>query len=226
MLQLPLNIQLDDSAKFDNFFAEPNRLLVNRLVTMKGEHPQFIFIWGSEQTGKTHLAQALCHQADQQALTAAYLPLDNPELSPAIIEGMSFMDLVCIDNLHSVIDDEAWQVALFNLYNELKSEGRSLIILSDQPPADMSISLADLKSRLTAMEVYKLEGLSDNDKVELFKTRASNRGIDLSEEVVKFIFSRHSRALPELMTLLDKIDRSSIALKRKVTIPLVKGLLD
>lgn len=226
MLQLPLNIQLDDSAKFDNFFVASNELLVEKLKNISKETPEFIFVWGAEQTGKTHLAQALCHQADCNSLTAAYLPLENSELTPSIVEGMSFMELVCLDNLDRIIQENEWQIALFNLYNELKNEGRSLIVLCNQPPAEMAINLADLKSRLTAMEVYRLEGLSDEDKMTLLKRRASNRGIELADEVINFIFTRYSRALPELMAILEKLDHSSIALKRKVTIPLVKEILD
>jgi len=226
MLQLPLNVQLDDSAQFDNFFKADNLQLVSRLEQLLADSGDFIYIWGSPQTGKTHLAQALCHAFNSRHLSAAYLPLDNPEFTAEILDGMSFMDLVCIDNLEKVLSIPEWEIALFDLYNRLKQDNKLLVIFSHASPSNLPIQLADLQSRLTAMEIYRLEGLNDSQKIELFKTRASNRGLDISDEVIQFILSRYSRKLNDLMAILDKLDTSSIALKRKVTIPLVKEILD
>ena len=226
MLQLPLNIQLDDSAKFANFLSAANEQLVSRLQSLNASTDDFVFIWGSTQTGKTHLAQALCHGFNQLGLSAAYLPLDNSELNAGVLEGMSFMDLVCIDNLEYVTSKPEWEIALFDLYNNLKLESKSLVIFSHGAPSSLPIQLPDLQSRLNAMEIYRLEGLDDEQKIELFLSRASNRGLEISEDVIRFIFSRYSRSLGDLMEILEKLDHSSIALKRKITIPLVKEILD
>ena len=225
MLQLPLNVHLDDSAKFNNFYPQGNLQLVTRLQQIKGQSEEFIFVWGASQTGKTHLAQALCHQANQCQLSLAYLPLENEQLDPLVLEGLGIMDLVCIDNLDKVIGLPAWELGLFNLYNQLKAERKSLVIFSHAVPSSLPVELADLQSRLSAMEVYKLEGLQDEQKVDLFKQRAANRGLDIPEEVIRFIFSRHSRSLTDLMSILARLDRSSIVLQRKITIPLVKEIL-
>ena len=225
MLQLPLNVQLDDSAKFDNFYADNNRQLVTRLNQIQGQSDAFIYVWGATDTGKTHLAQALCHQANLAQLSTAYLPLENPQLAPLMLEGMGTMDVICIDNLENVVSKPDWELGLFNLYNQLKAEHKSLADFSHAAPFSLPIQLADLQSRLSAMEIYKLEGLQDHQKVELFKQRAANRGLDISEEVIRYIFSRHSRSLADLMTILERLDHFSIALKRKISIPLVKEIL-
>lgn len=225
MLQLPLKVQLDDSARFDNFISFDNQQLINKLCSLDINPGELLYIWGAKETGKTHLAQALCHHLNQSQKLPAYLPLDNPELSPEILEGMTMMDLVCIDNLDSAIGSQAWQLALFNLYNGLKSDNKSLVIFSHIPPNALSIQLADLLSRLNAMEVYKLNSPDEKQKFQIFCNRASQRGIDISTEVAKYIFTRQSRSMADLISLLEELDRSSIALKRKVTIPLVKQII-
>ncbi|MGX5201660.1 DnaA regulatory inactivator Hda [Aliikangiella sp. IMCC44632] len=226
MLQLPLNVQLDDSSTFDNFEASHNLQLIERLSTLADATPEFIFIWGASETGKTHLAQALCHSFAERNLLAAYLPLDNESFDAEILQGMHHLDLVCIDNVEAVKAKSEWEVALFNLYNELKADHKHLIIFSNAAPAQTQFNLADLNSRLSAMEIYKLEALSDTGKISLFQSRATHRGLDIPAEVAKFILSRYSRSVADLVEILDTLDRSSMMLQRKVTIPLVKEILD
>lgn len=224
MLQLPLNVHLDDSARFDNYFVDGNQQLIERLMTLTQHPGDFIFVWGAVQTGKTHLAQALCHQFDANHLSAVYLPLDNPALTPDVLQGLSCLDLVCLDNLDTIKNKAEWEQAIFDLYNNLKMEEKCLVIFADSPPLQSGIRLADLKSRLTAMEVYKLNMLDDQQKQAFFQQRAANRGIEINSEVARFLLSRQSRSVTDLIELLDQIDRSSIALQRKVTIPLIKEI--
>ncbi len=226
MQQLPLQIQLDDSATFENFFVASNRQLVNKLQQLNDLSEQLIYIWGSEGSGKTHLAQALSHSANIHQQLAIYLPLTEPALMPEVLNGMSEMDLVCIDDLNHVESNPNWEVALFDLYNDILLKQKNLVIFSDKAPLVSEIMLADLKSRLSAMEVYQLEPLSDDEKISLIEHRAKNRGLNLSTDVIQFVMSRKSRSVNDLIEVLDKLDKASIELKRKITIPLVKSLLN
>ena len=226
MLQLPLNIHLDDSAQFDNFIVGGNQQLIARLQTSIRSRGDLLYIWGAGQSGKTHLAQALCHQFDLENKSAVYLPLGNNELPAGIVEGLGEMDLVCLDDLDRVEADAEWEENLFDLYNQLKANNACLLVLSSHSPATSSVRLPDLRSRLCAMEVYKLEVLDDEQKFSLFKKRAANRGLEISDEVTNFLLARQSRSVENLIQILEKIDHSSIALKRKVTIPLVKELFN
>ncbi|MCW8880625.1 MAG: DnaA regulatory inactivator Hda [Kangiellaceae bacterium] len=226
MLQIPLQIQLNDDATFDNYYIGSNSQLVAKLQQLSLQQPDFVYVWGPSQSGKSHLAQALCAAYGDSGYGAAYLPLGESQLVPEILNGMQSMPLVCIDQIEKVESDADWANALFDLYNNMKLENHSLIIFGENAPSHSKWQLADLKSRLCAMEIYKIESLSDEDKHEIIRNRANNRGIELSTEVIKYIMSRRSRSINDLMQVLDKIDHSSMALKRKVTIPLVKELFE
>lgn len=226
MLQLPLNIQLDDSATFNNYFVGNNNQLYHRLISLIERSSDFIFIWGTSDSGKTHLAQALCHQFDMSGKLTAYLPLNNPDIKVEILDGMNHLDLVCLDQVNAVEGDPKWEESLFNLYNNLKNENKNLVIFSEHSPNHSLTQLADLKSRFSAMEIYKLQSLDSQQKLDFFKQRATNRGINISDDAVKFILSRKSRSISDLVTMLEQIDHSSIVLKRKVTIPLIKQIFN
>jgi DnaA family protein len=225
MLQLPLDIQLDGSARLDNFYPGNNLQLLQRLKNLDQLKGDFIFIWGSLDVGKSHLAQAVCRHYSEKNLTAAYIPLDNNALVPEVLQGLEFADIVCLDSLQSAAEDPAWQQAIFNLFNNLKNHHRQFIVFSQQSPQNISIQLADLKSRFNSMEVYKLDALTDQQRIGFVISNAQYRGLEISLDVAQFILARASRGVNELISIIDLLDTQSIAQQRKVTIPFVKKVL-
>jgi DnaA-homolog protein len=53
---------------------------------------------------------------------------------------------------------------------------------------------------------------------------ARDKNVRISREVCAYLVSRKSRNVKELERLLDILDRASLELKRRITIPLAKTL--
>lgn len=225
MLQLPLNIQLDATARLDNFYPGSNLQIWQKLKSLTHSKDDFIFIWGAQNVGKSHLAQAICREYSENDLTATYFPLNNEALAPEVLEGLEFANLVCLDSLQSVLDKSCWQQSLFNLFNNLKNKHRQFIIFSENSPKNLSLQLADLQSRFNSMEIYKLEVLTDQQRIGFVISNAEHRGLEISPEVAQFILARSSREVNDLINIIDLLDAQSIAQQRKVTIPFVKTVL-
>jgi DnaA family protein len=49
--------------------------------------------------------------------------------------------------------------------------------------------------------------------------------MSLSEEAARYILARAPRGLGDLMGLLDRLDRDSMAAQRQLTIPFIKSCL-
>jgi len=226
MLQLPLDVQLDDSAKFENFFAEGNQQLVSRLQSLKQTDNDFLYVWGSKSVGKSHLAQAICQDYASDDLTAAYFPLDNKMLEPEVLEGLEFANLVCLDTFDAIVGERRWEVALFNLFNALKASNKQLVIFSEQPYINADLALADLKSRLSSMETYKLNRLSDSERVSFLIQNAKHRGLDIPNEVAQYLLARTEREVSNLTSIVKLLDKQSLTYQRKITIPFVKSVLN
>ena len=226
MLQLPLDIQLDGTARLDNFYPGGNQQIWQKLKKLTQSTDDFIFIWGSQNVGKSHLAQAICREYSENDLTAAYFPLDNEALAPEVLEGLEFANLVCLDSLQSVLDEPLWQQSLFNLFNNLKNRHRQFIIFAEDSPKNLSLQLADLQSRFNSMEIYRLEALTDQQRIGFVISNAEHRGLEISAEVAQFILVRSSREVHDLINIIDLLDAQSLAQQRKVTIPFVKKVLN
>ena len=58
------------------------------------------------------------------------------EAGPAILDGLSSRELVCIDDVGCVAGKRDWELALFQLCNELQDNGGQLIVAVVNDPVD------------------------------------------------------------------------------------------
>ncbi|MEJ2531277.1 MAG: DnaA regulatory inactivator Hda [Halioglobus sp.] len=224
--QLALEVRLRDEATFDNFLAGPaTRPLVDALQRQLEEPGEaIIFIYGPGGSGKSHLLQAACHRGESRAL---YLPLAELRSCPAdeVLQGVESRDLVCLDDVQRVVGDESWEEALFHLCNRARQRGCRLLVAGDAAPRALALELEDLRSRLGWGIVYQLTRPGDEEKAAILQFRAARRGLALPGEVAVFIVSRAPRALEQLLELLERLDRASLARQRALSIPFVKQTL-
>lgn len=225
--QLPLGFRLRDDATFESFFVAGNsQTLASFLQVLGGQGEDFLYIWGAEGSGRSHLLQAACHAAPENNKTAVYLPLEQlSTLSPDIFIGLEHTNLVCIDDIEKIAGDAIWEEQLFHLYNRIRASGNRLLVAANSPPAQLDIKLPDLKSRLSWGVVYQLHALDDEQKLAALQLRAQVRGLYLSHSVAKFLLRRCERNMAQLFATLEQLDQASLAKQRRLTIPFVKEIL-
>jgi len=199
--QLLLDIQPLAPATLDNFIAGSNEEALHSLkMLLSGiADVNFIYLWGVDGSGKSHLLQAC------ERLAAEHdLPLH------------------VADNVHT-LDEEA-QIDLFNRFNQLRASGGMLVTSGNAAPTQMGLR-DDLATRLAWGLVYQLHPLSDEEKAKALKTHAKERGMKLPDEVVDYCLRYLRRDLPTLMAVLNALDKWSLTEKKPVTVPLLKKLL-
>tara|TARA_B100001769_G_scaffold16142_1_gene10902 strand:+ start:34 stop:741 length:708 start_codon:yes stop_codon:yes gene_type:complete len=225
--QIPFKFDNFKKRDFDSFFQGENKDLLYFLNTMiKTRGNNSIYIWGPQGTGKTHLLQAACKQANEMDWHVTYIPLEQyRDFSIDILDGLGKLDLVCIDDLEFIIDNIEWQQRVTLLFNEIRDNKNSIIISSKISPNNIKIDLDDLKSRLVWGHVFKIKAADDELKIKILKKEANERSFNLNDDVVEFLIRRSNRDLTSLIEILDEIDRSSLAAKRKITVPFVKELI-
>ena len=129
--QLTFPWNKDNKSSFDSFYASKlNKHLLSLLQnnTFKDD----LLIFGTKDSGKTYLLQALCNHFSNQGKSSFYLPMKQAkELSVDILESLESMELVCIDGIESIVGNKVWEIGLFNLINRsLNSENRLIFTSS------------------------------------------------------------------------------------------------
>lgn len=226
--QLPLPIHQVDDATLENFYGDNNLLLLDSLRKNAIElKQQFFYVWGAKGCGKTHLLRAFSNDNIAHQRSAIYVPFSKSQyFSPTVLENLEHQDLVCLDDLQAVIGQPEWELAIFDLFNRIKAEGKTLLLISaDQSPSSLPVKLPDLNSRLMWGEIYQLNALTDEQKVKVLQRNAYQRGIQLPDDTANFLITRLARDMHTLLDGLDKLDKASLQAQRNLTIPFVKEIL-
>lgn len=230
-VQLPLGVQLRESASFATFFAGPNTELLHQLERIAAgddaDSATVHFISGPDNCGKTHLLQASSRAAGERGRAVAYVPLAEMAVSdPGVVEGLAQMSLVCLDDVQAIAGKRDWEEALTVLSDSLRAAGGSLLAAANRPPMELGLTLRDLATRLAWGPVYALKLLTDDDKIRLLQQRARGRGLDMPDEVGRFLLTRSAREIPALLTVLDQLDHASLAAQRRLTVPFARAVLE
>ena len=102
--------------------------------------------------------------------------------------------------------------------------GGALLTSGDRPPADLPLR-EDLRTRMGAGVVLRIEALSDEEKKAALSSHAHSRGIALAPDLLEYILERAVRDMGTQMTVIDLLDRLSLERKRPITMPLVREVL-
>lgn len=219
MSQLLLDISPDSRPTLDNFVAGRNLELLSALRhALAGTASERCFyLWGETGSGKSHLLQASVLAAKGDQHSASYQQGD-------IFTGSLEMgaSVVAIDDVESL--DDAAQIRLFNLYNQMRESGGMLLVSGKQSPLHLNLR-DDLRTRLGWGLVYQVHGLSDAEKAQALIQHAQIRGFVLPIEVTQYLLRHGRRDLPSLMAVLDALDEHSLRLHRVPSVPLLKEIM-
>lgn len=226
-VQIPLALRWPAQQRFDTYVAGDNAAamtLVERAA--EGTDSAWVFASGSAGCGKTHLLIAACAAASAQGRSAQYLSLAKlPDDRAQAIRSLGGSDLLALDDVGAIAGNRDAEHALFDLYNRSKAEKSTLLFAAAAPPAQLGIGLPDLLSRLSACTQATLKPLDDAARREALRQRAQARGLVLDDAVLDWLFARTQRDLGSLTVLIERLDRESLAAKRRITVPFLRQLL-
>ena len=224
--QLPLGFEPGELFTFESFVCGKNEVatgLAQQTALNKGEKQ--LYFWGDSARGKSHLLQACCNLAAKNQQTVCYLTqAEIKNQSTAMFDGLEQLQLICLDDIDSWLIDAAWETALFDLINRVREKNNRLIMASSHPPEEAFVKLLDLRSRLSWGPVFQLQELADKDKFQALHYRAKQSGLELPENVADYLMQRYPRDMFGLFERLAVLDKASMAMQRRLTIPLVKSV--
>lgn len=222
MKQIPLALGPDPAYDFDNFAAGANTQVVQALRDDALPNGP-IYLWGPAGSGKSHLLHATAHRVAASGGDVLWagpnkpLPWDWPESGHTSVPA-----LAVIDDCQQL--DAHQQQAAFALFVKSAGAGHCILAAGACPPVDLPLR-DDLRSRLGWGLVFKTEPLTDETVDHVLHREAARRGIEISDDVTRYLQTRFARDMKSLMSLLDRLDRFSLAEKRSITVPLLKQML-
>lgn len=219
MRQLLLNLDADKPQTLDSFVVGQNAELTHLLKRISAREAssldeRFIYVWGEPGAGKTHLLRALACGGD-----ARYIAAD------AGCDAFLFASDVAVYLLDDCDKLSAeCQIAAFDLFNQVRENGGTLIAAGATAPAAMTVR-EDLRTRLGWGLIYQVHGLTDEEKIGALTLAAHARGLSLSSGVLPYLITHFRRDMQSLSAMLDALDRYSLETQRPITLALLRDLL-
>mgnify|MGYP003110677945 CR=1 FL=1 len=221
--QLILDLIPAPPPTLDNFIVGRNAAAVEALKQCCGGRA--VYLWGPSGAGRSHLLQARCGVEPR----AIYVHPSNALslLEQIVSEEIALPELIAVDDVNH-LDDET-QAQLFALYNLWRAAAASpnafaLIVAGSFSPQAMPVR-EDLRTRLGWDLVFRLEHLSDEDRIQALHTQARERGLQLTPEVVNWLLTHYTRDMGRLATLMNNLDHYSLEKQRGITLPLLREFL-
>ena len=158
--QLALQIQINERASLENFFISKNNYktiqMLKNILTSQNKSAQ-VFIDDLGSNGKSYLLQAICNDFSYSNNSTIYIPMQKAlNLEPSILEGVSDLSLVCLDDIDLINNHREWQIALFNLINDCYEKECLLLLSGNINGLEV---IPDLISRIKKMESLRLEAI-------------------------------------------------------------------
>ena len=212
MRQLLLDLLPPYPPRLDNFVVGGNSEALTGFaawLTPENREPSLL-LWGESGSGKTHLLRASAARFSDAASDPSLTGIDESQVFHAV------------DNVERLND--SGQIALFNLFNRLRSAGGRLLTSANTPPLQLALR-DDLRTRLGSGLIYRVRVLTDDEKIEALKTQADERRLNLPNDALDYLLARAPRDMRSLSALLAALDRYSLEHKRAITLPLLREVL-
>ncbi len=177
-----------------------------------------LIIYGPEGCGKTHIAHVWKQLSDAKTLNAC----DLPEMD--FISKDQFVYIV--EDVDSHLSKDGVSESLLHLYNWLKEQGGYLLLTANKRPKKWENDLADLSSRMLASEAVKIKPPDDALLQAVIIKQFSDRQITLSDKVIDYIIIHADRSFSFIRALVKEVDNMSLSEKKKITVPMVKRVLE
>lgn len=220
MRQMLLDIRPQEEPSLESFVCGGNGELLARLAALAEPNCyDMIYLWGAAGSGRSHLLRATAAKSAAVGRHAHYVAA--AEAGDAL--PMPPGGLLIVDDVDRL--PEAGQVALFRAFNTARLIGLALLLAGAAPPLQLALR-EDLRTRIGAALIYQVQPLSDAEKAETLARHAAGRGMRVQPETFDYLLRHAPRDLPNLMAVLDALDRASLENKRPVTLPLLRQVLN
>lgn len=127
----------------------------------------------------------------------------------------------------AMIDDaeQRTEAELFHAWNRAQTERRPLVIVADAPPPEWVIRLSDLRSRLGASPIARIEAPDDALIRALLQRQFLRRGLDARDDLLEWLAARVERSHIAVMRTVDALDQDVLERRKRLSIPLARTVL-
>ncbi|NKB48567.1 MAG: DNA replication protein [Alphaproteobacteria bacterium] len=179
-----------------------------------------LVIWGPAASGKSHLGQVWRARVGAPMIT----PADLDQREPPELAGEH--GTVYFDGADTIADNPERERVALHLYNLVAERDGQILFSARTPPGRWSIALADLRSRLNALPAATIAPPDDPVLGAVLLKLFADRQLNVGIEIIQFAIARMERSFEAAERLVAAVDIAALASQRRVTVPLLRDVLE
>ena len=217
--QLPLTLPARAASGREDFIVAPcNARVVDRIDVWPKWADPLQYIYGPTGCGKSHLASVWMQRHSAQLVQACTINPTTKVLDDWLSDSAKDTGLV-IDGFEGL--PTAGEEVVFHVINHARANNRHVLLLARLAPVALSLQLADLRSRLAAIDALAF-GLPDDTLLSaLFDKLFRDRQLAVDPRVIQYLLPRVERNFHDIAKLVARIDALALSRQRAISVPLV-----
>lgn len=213
--QLPLNLKATPSYQANDFLVTSCNADAMAWLCRWPEWPgRGLVIHGPSGCGKSHLAQVWRKRAGALLVQGTQLNGNN-------LESVTGQQSVVVEGVEDA-DDRA----LLHLYNEIVQARNTMFLTSTAPPANWSMVLPDLVSRISTLAAVGIGQPDDALLQGILVKQFSDRQLQVGTDVVVYLVNRMERSFEAARQIVAVLDVMALDRHRSVTVSLAGEALE
>ncbi|MDZ4247742.1 MAG: chromosomal replication initiator protein DnaA [Patescibacteria group bacterium] len=225
---------------FDNFVVSSSNQLAHAAAKAVAQSPGTtynpLFIYGPVGLGKTHLIRAIGTEirrtTDKEVLYVTAEKFTNEVISAIQANKTARLksryrkvDVLMIDDIQFMAGKVQTQEEFFHTFNALKDSEKQIVLTSDRPPKAIATLEERLMSRLTMGMIADLGPPELETRIAILRTKARERGYDISDEVCEFIAKSFQQNVRELEGALIRVAANAELIGEPMSVELAERVL-
>jgi len=207
------------------------------VANQPGDHYNPLFIYGGVGLGKTHLVNAIGHQAVAQRPSLKIVYLSSESFMNELIASLRRdrmdefkrkfrnVDLLILDDVQFIAGKERTQEEFFHTFNSLYESHKQIVITSDKFPKEIPGIEDRLRNRFEWGLIADIQPPDMETRVAILQKKAEVEGVLLPHDVAIFLASNIDSNVRELEGSLTRLGAFSSLTNAIITVDLAKELL-
>ncbi len=196
-----------------------------------------LLIHGPTGTGKSHLLEGVCAAYRRGRPRAGAVYLSAEQFTTSFLEALhgtglpSFrrkyrgLELLAIDDLQFFANKKATPGERCHTVDWRLRSGRQVVFAADRPPAQLKALGPDLIARLAGGMICRLDPADYATRLGIVRQLATRLEFEVPQDVETFIASHFTTQSRELAGALKRLQATSLALERPVSLALAEEAL-
>jgi chromosomal replication initiator protein len=196
-----------------------------------------LLVHGPTSVGKTHLLEGIWSAERKAGRGATSVYLSAEQFTSQFLEALRGGGLpifrrkyrgvrvLILDDFQFLSGKRATQIEMMHTVDTLLREGRQLVVAADRPPAEFSDFMPELVTRLTSGMVCRIEPPEFATRLGIVANMCRRLGVDLPADVQRYVATQLTGHARELSGALCRLQATSEATGRKITLGLAEEAL-